>query len=639
MLSPEEGLMNLRESAWKKGAYLLSRNWAGAGNTIYRFRCRNRFHPDYEKTYAKAVNAGQGCTYCSRNRPASLDEANHILRERGLRADGPLSFTGERIDATCIECGRHHRGHFSELCKRECSHRRKFAEPLSARVDKAVREFGGTIIAADRANADSRWQFRCSAGHEFSRTAISVLPTKNQPGKFCNRCSGGPEPVNAERVMSLIVPKGGKLLSDEAEFSSKSLFLIQCNLGHIFQKQWGHLSNGQWCPICSKGSKSEEIARTVFETLFGKEFKKVRPKWLRYPKTSRLLELDGYNDELKIAFEYQGAQHRNWQIGNEGKSGLNDRIERDKWKRKRVAEEGITLVELWDTTAYEDFGAEINKQLSEAGRDFPEIDFKREVDFNSAFIRDNRLEELRQRARTRNISLLSEKWISVHSKYQFKCNVCGNVWDREAAGYLYERIAGCEKCGYRIGASKKKKGISALHLIASQHKGTLLSEEYKTIRDKYWWRCEKGHEFEKSAHLIESRGKFCTQCGTSDIDDLKKHAQKHNGELVSETFTKLNDIYHWSCHIHGPFQRRFREMVRDGGDKFCMECDKIKAGLGALEELAGKRNGKSLNTSWYGRKKGHYSFVCTHGKQFTLSGYSLFYRNRWCGCDDGTAKN
>ena len=54
----------------------------------------------------------------------------------------------------------------------------------------------------------------------------------------------------------------------------------------------------------------EEQCRQIFEQLFpGYRFPKRRPSWLVNPKTNRPLELDGYNEELHLAFEYNGPQH------------------------------------------------------------------------------------------------------------------------------------------------------------------------------------------------------------------------------------------------------------------------------------------------------------------------------------------
>ena len=48
---------------------------------------------------------------------------------------------------------------------------------------------------------------------------------------------------------------------------------------------------------------SEAYTRQIFEHAFDVEFKKMRPRWLGG------LELDGYNSELRMAFEYDGEQH------------------------------------------------------------------------------------------------------------------------------------------------------------------------------------------------------------------------------------------------------------------------------------------------------------------------------------------
>lgn len=55
--------------------------------------------------------------------------------------------------------------------------------------------------------------------------------------------------------------------------------------------------------------KGETISRYILETLTNRKFNKVRPKWLINPYTNRSLELDGYNEDINIAFEYNGSQH------------------------------------------------------------------------------------------------------------------------------------------------------------------------------------------------------------------------------------------------------------------------------------------------------------------------------------------
>ena len=56
----------------------------------------------------------------------------------------------------------------------------------------------------------------------------------------------------------------------------------------------------------------EEKCRKIFQELFKKEFRSVRPDWLKNPWTYQNLELDGYNPDVitnGLAFEYDGVQH------------------------------------------------------------------------------------------------------------------------------------------------------------------------------------------------------------------------------------------------------------------------------------------------------------------------------------------
>lgn len=53
----------------------------------------------------------------------------------------------------------------------------------------------------------------------------------------------------------------------------------------------------------------ENVMRSCLQTLLGKPFVKVRPNFLRNPKTRRCLELDAYNQEMQLGVEFHGIQH------------------------------------------------------------------------------------------------------------------------------------------------------------------------------------------------------------------------------------------------------------------------------------------------------------------------------------------
>lgn len=56
-------------------------------------------------------------------------------------------------------------------------------------------------------------------------------------------------------------------------------------------------------------SKGETLCREAAEKIFKKKFVKVRPDFLKNNVTGMNLELDIYNEELKLAIEFNGQQH------------------------------------------------------------------------------------------------------------------------------------------------------------------------------------------------------------------------------------------------------------------------------------------------------------------------------------------
>jgi GTPase SAR1 family protein len=70
---------------------------------------------------------------------------------------------------------------------------------------------------------------------------------------------------------------------------------------------------------------------------------------------SKNLELDGYNEQLGIAFEYQGIQHRTFTPRfHKSREDFKKQVQRDVYKKKICEERGIRLLEIPDTVPYEE---------------------------------------------------------------------------------------------------------------------------------------------------------------------------------------------------------------------------------------------------------------------------------------------
>lgn len=89
----------------------------------------------------------------------------------------------------------------------------------------------------------------------------------------------------------------------------------------------------------------EEQCRTILEEMTGKKFNKIRPDFLQNPATGKNMELDGYNAELNIAFEYQGEQHYKYiPYFHKKYEDFLKQLERDELKRRLCDEHGLSLI-------------------------------------------------------------------------------------------------------------------------------------------------------------------------------------------------------------------------------------------------------------------------------------------------------
>src|SRR5579872_1960468 len=94
-------------------------------------------------------------------------------------------------------------------------------------------------------------------------------------------------------------------------------------------------------------SRGEILCRKVLEKFYEKPFPKCRPDFLVNPETGYNLELDGYNEELKIAFEYNGIQHYEYPNGfHKTEEEFFDQTRRDGFKKEICKEMGIHLISI-----------------------------------------------------------------------------------------------------------------------------------------------------------------------------------------------------------------------------------------------------------------------------------------------------
>ena len=218
------------------------------------------------------------------------------------------------------------------------------------------------VISNIYVNSISKLDLICENGHNFKISYNNI-----KIGQWCSECSGKKKKTIKDVI--ILIKKNhpeAKLLSKEYKNNNTKLNLI-CENGHPFMMSYDCIRNGYWCPICA-GSKGEELVRKVFEDKFKKLFPNIKPKWLKNPKTNCLLQLDGFCEELKLAFEYQGKQHYEYpNYYHKTKKQFEAQKYRDKIKKNLCKENNVILIEIKEIKdlSYENVELIVNSVLKE----------------------------------------------------------------------------------------------------------------------------------------------------------------------------------------------------------------------------------------------------------------------------------
>jgi hypothetical protein len=264
-----------------------------------------------------------------------------------------------------------------------------------------------------------------------------------------------------EEIQSVGIKKGYFLLSTEYKEIHKPL-LWMCQYGHEFNKSFNDIKRGRHCAICGQ-HLGEQFTRYCFEKLLEVKFNKTRPSWL-VGKNGNIIELDGYNEELQIAFEYQGEQHyRKNHIFSNKNQKVNDNI-----KKKILQEKNIILFIIPHTILLIDIPQYLKKTFSGIGLDFNDVP----IYLNDYIpnMQNNNIIFFKNLCKERGGECLSNVYYNSDTKLKIKCEFGHEFFSR---GGNLKKGHWCPTCGKlrrwhpEIEFSKPKKIYNTRFLLCA----------------------------------------------------------------------------------------------------------------------------------------------------------------------------
>jgi len=373
---------------------------------------------------------------------------------------------------------------------------------------------GGVCVSRKYVNSKSKLKWKCACGNKWNATYNTV-----HNGHWCSKCANlrkrRANHLGIEKMHKLAAQRHGKCLSQH--YANVNCILDwECAEGHRFPGRVSNVIAGSWCPTCTAGLSgaglSEHLCRLIFEHLYGSAFPRRRLDWLRSESGARM-ELDGYNEDEAIAFEYQGVQHYKPVIKFKSDHLRLAKLQnRDELKARACKLKNIALVVVPYTVGQRQLESFIRNELRRLGKSLPTWDLLPQLDLWLPAVRvDARLTHAKQRGLALGMTCLSSTYLFHDTHLQWRCQTCGHEFpfrpDR-----LDKVHVPCKKCReVAVAKAHQQNMLRKIHAILNAQGGKLLTYSGKGQRTSLKIKCNRGHSWQTSWGSLR-QGTKCPEC-------------------------------------------------------------------------------------------------------------------------------
>ena len=415
-------------------------------------------------------------------------------------------------------------------------------------MQQIAKKRGGKCLSKKYVNHNTKLEWKCEKGHTWN-----AIPSSVKKGTWCKLCShlksGDSQRLSIKEMQQIAKDRGGKCLSKKyVNFNTKLKW--ECIEGHNWLSAPSSIKRGSWCPKC-KSYFNEEICRLTFEELFRTPFNKTKPSWLINSRSNRM-ELDGYSNKLKIAFEYNGAQHYKINRFSKTKTELKQRIKDDIDKKSICKKKKILLIVITYEDNLLDLPIKIKNILLKNNINIKKINFKKNIDFNKIYQHRAFINEMQEIAKGRGGKCLASKYDKSSTHYKWKCKK-GHIWEN-SFNNIKNKGQWCRVCATKKNSEAQRLTIKAMQILAKKMEGECLSKKYTNVHSKIKWRCSKGHIW-KSLPLSVKKGHWCNICAQEirvskqrlTIEEMQQIAKKRGGKCLSKKYVNNSTKLEWKC--------------------------------------------------------------------------------------------